>query len=401
MEIESVGWMFQQLEVITGGVGPMSWKLHEHRVFKDFEDSDRQQVFQLFRAVFDQAAQTGLQKRYFQIGDRSICLAFASEAMLDHIVPAFSHLETSPVLSPELTVCIWDSASTKTALPGLLPVFMQMFQWYWHEYLDGRQNVRPLCSDRFLASLKLGADVLSLLDRKENVGLYWIDDEANLPYWEKSSPLQAILSWWLGSHQRQYVHAAAVGTPQGGVLIAAKGGSGKSTSALSCLDSALSYVGDDYCLVSVDSSPESSPRAYSLYCTAKLKGAADLKRLPHLAPFCSNRDRLTDEKAVFFLQEHFPEKIVSSFPLRALLVPRLTGKKETTITKTSGMHGLKALAPSTLFQLSGTGKSAMSTMASLSRQLPCYSLELGTEIKQIPQAILQLLQTLNSQTDEP
>ncbi|MBE9060367.1 serine kinase [cf. Phormidesmis sp. LEGE 11477] len=368
--------------------------MHNKEIFAQFDEDDSYQCFELLRAAFEQAAEkTHLQKRFFRIGDHNICLSFASAAMLDHIVPAIAHLETSPTADPELTICIWDSASTKTQLPGLLPVFIQIFHWYWHEYLDGRQNIKPLCNDRFLASLKLGANVFSMLDWQTNTALYWIKDEADLPYWDKSSPLQVILSWWLGRHQRQYVHAAAVGMPAGGVLIAAKGGSGKSTSALSCLSSELSYVGDDYCLVATE--PE--PYAYSLYCTGKLKGAKDFERLPQLAHMCSNQAELEEEKAVFFFKDYFPDKIISGFPLRAILVPKITGKKDTHIIKSSTVAGLKALAPSTLFQLSGTGKNAMGTMADLARQLPCYALELGTEIEQIPKAISCLLEDLNAE----
>ena len=81
----------------------------------------------------------------------------------------------------------------------------------------------------------------------------------------------------------------------GGVLLAGKGGSGKSTTALTCLNSELQYVSDDYCVVVA----QPSPFAYNLYCTAKVR-ADNTHRVPHLMPTVSNGNRLGDEKALFF-----------------------------------------------------------------------------------------------------
>jgi hypothetical protein len=53
--------------------------------------------------------------------------------------------------------------------------------------------------------------------------------------------------------------------------------------------------------------------------------------------------------------------------------------------------GLAALAPSTIFQLPGAGKEAFQAMGQLVRQVPCYQLNLGTDIGEIPEVILELL----------
>lgn len=386
MNLETLNWMFQFLDVDASAC-----QLNQKQVLDHFNEGDRDIFFRTLHSGFSQAVQaTCLQKRFYAMGGYCICLSFAGDAMLRQITPAIAHLETDPVINPDLSICLWDNASTQTRLPGLMPAFIRMFHWYWHEHLDGRQNVKSLCSNRFLARLNVGANVFSMLDNQQNLALYWIDDVDHLPYWERGSPLQSILNWWISARQRQYVHAAAVGTQLGGVLIAAKGGSGKSSSALACLNSPLSYASDDYCLISTDP----SPYVYSLYSSAKLKGSADFERFPELGALCSNPEKLTDEKAMFFLQQHYPEKIVSGFPLRAILVPQITGEQNTRLKRATAIHALKALAPSTLLQLSGTGKDALTTMSTLVKKLPCYSLELGTDIEQIPLVILELLQSL-------
>lgn len=383
MDLETFDWMFRYIDV-----GSLAGCLQHQKIFDQFTESDRLTFFNTLYGWFNSLTQdTGTIDRFFQIGSDTICLRFATPIMAEALTRAICHLQVPSTSNPALTVCLWDNLGTNSCLPGLMPAFLNMFHWFWHDHLDGRQNIKALCSDRFQMHYKLGPNIFSALDSDRNLGLYWIADATALPYWEKGSPLQTILSWWTSGRQRQYVHAAAVGTPTGGVLLTAKGGSGKSTSALSCLKSDLSYASDDYCLIATDP----VPYVYSLYSTAKLKSAKDLERFPDLAPLVTNSDRLEEEKALIFLKEHFPEKIVSGFPIKAIFVPKITGKTDTRLQKTTPIHALTSLAPSTLFQLAGTGKSSFQMMSDLVKRVPCYTLELGTDISQIPQVILEFL----------
>ncbi|MFM6846780.1 MAG: serine kinase, partial [Dolichospermum sp.] len=76
---------------------------------------------------------------------------------------------------------------------------------------------------------------------------------------------------------------------------------------------------------------------------------------------------------------------------KAVLVPQITGKLETHLRPMSAGAALRALAPSTIFQLAGSGQTALQIMSSLVKQVPCYVLQLGTDMVQIPDVILRLL----------
>jgi len=186
---------------------------------------------------------------------------------------------------------------------------------------------------------------------------------------------------------QQPIHAGAVGRPDGGVLIAGRNGSGKSTSTLACLHSDLRFAGDHYVLVRVD--PE--PYVFSLYSTAKLE-PHDLGRFPKLKPMVNNHGRLTSEKALIFLHDHAPGEIVRGFPLRAILLPRVTGRRDTRLERTTPAAALMALAPTTLVHLQGASQEAFGKLARLARKLPVYTLEAGTDLSQIPVVILELLE---------
>jgi len=145
-------------------------------------------------------------------------------------------------------------------------------------------------------------------------------------------------------------------------------------------------VSDDYCLLDMDS----HPYAHSVYCSAKIDREG-VERFPYLTSAVDNKERLHEEKALLFLNKHYPQKIARGFPVRALLVPRITGFERTKLTPASPRNGLMALAPSTIFQLRGASQEDLTCMAKLTRLIPCYFLELGKDINNIPDIILDLL----------
>ena len=184
------------------------------------------------------------------------------------------------------------------------------------------------------------------------------------------------------------MHAGAVGRDDGGVLIAGRGGAGKSTTSLACLDGGLLYAGDDYTLVDVD-----RPMVYGLYSTAKLR-PENLHRFPHLAALVDNADELETQKAMLFLYRHRPELLSSGFPVRAIVLPRVTGRPHTEIAPATAHDALAAIAPTTMFQLPGALPELFAKVRRLTRAVPCYWLDAGTELSEIPVAVDELLTSL-------
>ena len=235
-----------------------------------YEEADRLAYFQALYDGFGRAARAAgtVANRFYTIGADTICLRFAGQALIPQLTPAIAHLEAAPVAAPALTVCLWDSASTGARLPLLVASLVDLLRCNPWEQLDIRRAIKGFHGGRIQTNYEPGSRVLSALDTRRNLALYWAHDAAELPYYEKGSPLKGVLSCWTGSRDCQYVHAGAVGNAAGGVLLAGRGGSGKSTTALACISAGLLYASDDYCLVAADP----APYAYSLYNTAKLGG---------------------------------------------------------------------------------------------------------------------------------
>lgn len=355
-------------------------------------EADQLAFFETLLLGFDRAAgRAGIVERNYRIAGLNVRLCFAGNGLIPAIVPAIAHLETAVSGTPDFTIRLFDAESTGSPLPFMAGRFVDLLRFRWWEYLEGRREIKHLNGERIRSVFHLGPDILSVLDTAQNQAVYWVEQAEMIPYYEKGYPVSVLLNWWLAQKNRYFVHAAAIGTPLGGILLTGKGGSGKSTTTLSCVQSELGIVGDDYTAIE----PEKGI-AHSLYNTVKLKRLSDVERFPRLKACVSNLDRVSEEdegeKAMIFLHEHFPDKLMAEMPVKAILVPRIVDRPETLIVPASPALAFKALAPSTLFQLPGNAQQAFRALVEMVRQIPSYEIQLGSDISAIPPTIRQFIE---------
>jgi hypothetical protein len=335
---------------------------------------------------FDEAAEAGggpVEHR-FTIAENSVRVRFATRTAAELLTPALAHLDDPGDDSPSLTIYAWDAATAPTDRPALAPQ-------------QSRDGVRPDATGpgvsyhyddvSFQALHQPGPDVLSVLSAPADVGWFWTPDLGRLPHWDYAAPFRHLLSWWLPTVGCQHVHGGAVGVPSGGALLVGRGGSGKSSAALATLvDARLRYAGDDY----VSLRGGGPPFIHSLYCSGKVY-PSDLGRLPHLRAAVANGDRLEDEKAVLNIPAAFPDAPIAGFPLRAILMPRVTGRRSTRVLDSTHAAALSALAPSTILQRRPPAPEALSELARVVQGVPAYVLEVGSDPSTIPDAILEVV----------
>lgn len=357
-------------------------------------EADQLAFFDMLRQGFERAAgRTDIIEQDILLAGFRVRLRFAGPALMPRILPALAHLANEPDGEPDFRIALFDSLSSGTRLPFLAKHYVDLLRLRWWEHLEGRREIRGLNGQRIRSVFHLGPDILSLLDTERDEAIYWIEDATAIPYYETGYPLTVLLNWWLAGRGRYFVHAATIGRPDGGVLLTGKGGSGKSTTTLACLFSGLGIVGDDYAVVD-----PAGAYAWSLYNSIKLKSLRDVGRFPGIAELVSNLARVQaeadsedGEKALIFLHQHFPQRLLPGLPLKAILVPRIHAQAETRITPASAALAFKALAPSTLFQLPGNAREAFQGLASLVRQVPTYEIALGHDIDAIPATIERFL----------
>ena len=316
----------------------------------------------------------GFEDRHFRIAGVPIRLRFAGEAMVVPMTLALGHLESEPVDAPELTVYLWDSESTGTPAPTP--------PWDPDDYRE-RGIVRGYFEQGLYTWFEWGGRTLNVLDSREAEGFFWVGSVAGLGMLDWGSPLRTLLHIWLGERGIQLVHAAAVGRPDGAAVLAGNAGTGKSTTALSCLRSNLMHIGDDYCVIS----PGDPPTVWTLYCSVKADDDT-MARLPELRPLVfKDSGRGFELKSLIDLHSTLPEKLLRSAPLRVVSPPRITDAVESRAVPCPPGVALAAAAPSTMLQLAGADEGTMRRLSEFVRSAATYRLEVGSDPRLVPAAI--------------
>ncbi|MFC1617025.1 hypothetical protein ACFL2K_02280 [Candidatus Margulisiibacteriota bacterium] len=314
-------------------------------------------------------------KKYFQLGNMVILVSFAGPELVSYLMPAFEHVMCAPVLDPHIEIYCFDSESTKVQLPKM--------PWSEKEYLINR-DVPNSNKDIITAIYSAELKNLNLINDTQNKAIFWTNSSSNLPYYIKGAPLIRILTNCNIGKNNSFIHASAVGTENDCVLFVGESGSGKSTSALTCLNSKLNYLSDDFCFISLDP----KPYAHSLFNAAKLE-KDNLNNFPFLRNKHVNND--SDPKYLYLLNTLFPEKMTKKLPIKAIFVPQINNSISTTIEPTSPMTALKAIAPTTILQLSAEQNSLLTIFSKLVQKVPCYNLKLGSDLEQIPKIVSKYL----------
>jgi hypothetical protein len=327
------------------------------------------------RGFTDAQARVGRVERTYAIGAFTIRVSFAGPALVPLFDPALAHLASDPSAPPDLTIRAWDTASTGIAAP---PPAAPAAEWNAPGAHRGGHD------GTVYAVRGPGRDACSLLDAGRDLAVYHVSDAGAVPSYATAAPFLDILHWWMRARGAQVVHAAALGTPAGGVLLVGKGGAGKSTTALACCSTALRHAADDHCLVTMGE----PPHLWSLYNAAKVR-ADHLDRFPILRR--SRPERFHDDKAIVTLHPHARAQCIAEFPLRAVLVVRVTDRPDTALRPAPPSAVLHALAPSTVLQLKGADQRDLHCIAELSRRVPGHFLDVGTDLTRIAPPIAALL----------
>jgi len=338
------------------------------------------------------ATRGGLTEAAFHIAGEKVRMRLAGGMQIPGLGLAFEHLRNGVPhsASDEFTIQVWDAGSAGPAEDPSLASYLNDFFSRWYSECGPRGEVLAFHSEKLPVLYHAGPDILSVVDTENRTAYYLKRDQSPLPYWEIASPFRTILHYWFSLRGMQFVHGGAVGTGGGGVILAGRGGSGKSSTTLACVDSGMDYAGDDYCLLE----QTATPYLHSLYNSAKLKSQHDFTRFPNLKEHVWNRECLNSDngdKATFFLSQIWPQKMSRGFPLRAVLVPKVTGQRDTELGECSEGQALLALSASTVAQLPMAASGDLQRLGEVVAKLPRYVLHLGTDLTQIPAVIRSLL----------
>ena len=301
-------------------------------------------------------------------------------ARLAGLIPrALAHLRV-PVRPPttgEFRIDLWDEAETGIGCPGC------------------RANDDPAApgvtevSGNSVHVITTFAQIKSGLDRKAQRIVGWVGNADLLTQYDVGRPLHSQLLLWHRDRGLQALHAGLVGRGEDGILLGGPGGSGKTTTALSCLQAGMAYLSDDY--VVVDPNPGGAPVCHSVYCSAHVE-PRHLERFPGLLPHAIPGKLAREDKSLLLLSDLPGAVFRSSVRLRAIVFPQVIEAAISRYRSASRAQALLRLAPSSLGLLPypmamGDGFKALSALVD---RVPVYWLDLGRDLEQIPSAVDQL-----------
>lgn len=222
------------------------------------------------------------------------------------------------------------------------------------------------------------------IDKDKKTILYIIQNSSCISPNEQVAPLRSLFHLWYQESKFFMCHAAGIAFGDQGILLTAKGGSGKSTSSLAAIKHGLNYAGDDFLLVDSEECI-----AYSLYNVAKLE-LPQFEMFKELKPFIENIESTPKEKGQVFLTKIYPNQICNQFKIKAILIPVFSKGIDTKVFKCSKSDAIKALVPSSIWIMRGSPSSA-NKMISFINKLDCFTLSTGTDLKQIPDTIKEVI----------
>jgi len=229
-------------------------------------------------------------------------------------------------------------------------------------------------------TLRIGTDDDSLVGCDFQRQRYYFarPEPAGSGYMRSRHVMVNAFARWARSNDKLLFHAAAVGTGGKGVLIAGRGGSGKSTFAISCLAEGLDFVSDDYTLITA-----SGPlRAMPLYTIVALR--EDMyERFPQLgSPLLEEDGSFRGGKPQFQIP---PERFRPNLDIQAIIMPKIAGDAEPSITPIPPGKVMTQLIHSTITQIESRRDTALiQQMAQRFFGLPIYEMSMSTDLQKNP-----------------
>lgn len=326
--------------------------------------------------------------KHIRVAGISIQLNFAGEALMPMVLPAIAHLLITSETHPSTyTIEIWDSASTGSDFPDA-PCSI--------DDIMPRGELRGFKSDRFETAFFTHARMLTLIDHEHKKGIVCFADNVDIPAFELACPLRGILSWILRRNNIIMLHAAAVGTADGHILIGGNSGAGKSSTALRCLVGGLTYMGDD---ITAISKQHTLPQVHSLYSSGKTL-SKDLSKFPKLIPSLHAHFEEEYDKEIFFFSPVFTDQLKDSGPLRAVIIPHQDASLEIGFQPLSFATALSVIGSSSKLLLPDAGNEIIHMLSAVLHAVPCYRFNLGNDPEKIAATLSQFISMLNTDAGE-
>lgn len=338
--------------------------------------------FEMMREVFAKVKHLhpySFREAFYVLAGRPVRIRIVGRKLAHFVDLPFAHLRSDEAhsRSPSLTIEMWDEDETEARCHAGLT----------RDDLDLHPDLKRSAEGRY-ASYQLQHSLVCL-DRYASSMVGYVSNADDLSLYERGRPLHVPLSLWHKSQDIPLIHAGLISKNGSGLLLAGPGGSGKSTSAVTCAYAGFDYLSDD--LVGLEVSSKENFVGHSLYNSTFME-ADHLKRFSGLTTHAIKGKYSFEKKHLVLLSQITSLRFAQACRVHAVILPRVLHRPTSTLRRASKGEALMALAPSSL--LVGDRSHGIEGFAKLTRlveQVPCYWLELGGPLDEIPHVLDGLL----------
>lgn len=199
-------------------------------------------------------------------------------------------------------------------------------------------------------------------------------DPAALTADELAKPLHRLIGGLITPDGAALVHAAAVGEDGEAVLLAAPGGSGKSTTALACRLAGMDYLGDDYVALGMAGG---SATVHSLYASGMVASGPLDGMVNRAGPSPATLPRDEPKRLFRF------DGVCRRARVAAILLPRIGAGPVTTLSPASPGDFLRAAAPHSLLANAQDRAATLDIMARAAASVPIRRILLGPDLGEV------------------
>ncbi|MFO1055440.1 MAG: hypothetical protein U1E53_00565 [Dongiaceae bacterium] len=319
--------------------------------------------------AFAAAAGAAPRTEHYRLSGLAVEVRYAGTTLHGQLHPALAHAAAPRCTKADLVIQAWsgEGAGAPPA-PG------------WPRTAYDAYGLARDPDGTALVHIEAKERVISSFDAGRRLACFHLP-AATPPVWMRAAPFLQILVWALAGRGSQPLHAAAVGTARGGILLAGPGGAGKSTTALAGLLAGMEFVGDDF----IAAACEPEPAAACLYATAKVTEQS-LALLPGLDAGRVEAASADPKRLVRI------DRVAERLPLRAMALPRRGEGRGGAVQPVLPAVAARALALTSVILLRGRPAPALDMAARLARALPCYALELGPDMAAVAGTLRMLIE---------
>jgi len=335
-------------------------------------------AFQLMQESFARVAAltpSGVSDSYYILAGDLVQFRIVGRELARRLPLPFAHLKRNRGIeeTPQLTIELWDQAETGVECPE--PIWRKAQNLPHDRHVSYRFHRTSIHFDR------RSKHMIGSVASAETLSLY-----------ESGRPLHPPLAQWLNDQRVPLIHAGLVSKDGKGVLLAGAGGSGKSTTALTCLEADYQYLSDD--LLGLQLLSDGSFVGHSLYNSTYLE-ADHLSRFSKLGRHAVKNVDNAEDKLLVLLSEIFPTRLERAATIHVIALPRVSHQSESTFSFAPKSKALFALVPSSRNVNKRLGVADFEVLAQLVERVPCYWLDLGEDLDEIPRGVDKLLAAVN------